>query len=469
VWFCAHTMIILLLLIPVINSTELTTIDDLQCKPNSASTMQLVIRIINHNTTTDPIVINHVLLAENNEAVEFVMIGQVFDERLNDVQSSWPVALRWQPKAFNRFVHRAALEATALKLFDYLDVSVTVHDKFVVPLRDYGSVRSLSAEHTTISRARFCLSFLSAPVLNERKSQQYRLAVCSVVRNEGVYLQEWIEWHRLMGVEHFFLYDDSSDDAESSRLMTHYEKEGVVTRVPWVVENYWRQMTALNACLQRFAQMTKWMTAIDVDEFLFVNTVDATNVGTLLDNQFALYGVIRIAWHMFSDRGDAVERKVTRRYEWRAADALLGDVSVLPLDQLTPDEKPVMVVAGKSIFKPNVRDCRHYECRQHKYRLSMVWRLVTLQDCASAKLKRMRLHQPLSLDTTSRVLSTVSQWAMCIARTHSSSSSSHSRPLTGTNRWSDTQDWKLRHIDALRATYSKVHDTNARAMSSRLS
>ena len=33
------------------------------------------------------------------------------------------------------------------------------------------------------------------------------LSICAVYRDEGPYLREWIEFHRLVGVERFYLYD----------------------------------------------------------------------------------------------------------------------------------------------------------------------------------------------------------------------------------------------------------------------
>jgi len=36
------------------------------------------------------------------------------------------------------------------------------------------------------------------------------LAACTRMRNEGAYLREWIEFHRLVGVDVFYLFDDAS-------------------------------------------------------------------------------------------------------------------------------------------------------------------------------------------------------------------------------------------------------------------
>ena len=39
------------------------------------------------------------------------------------------------------------------------------------------------------------------------------LSIWALYQDEAPYMREWIEFHRLMGVEHFFLYDHDSADA----------------------------------------------------------------------------------------------------------------------------------------------------------------------------------------------------------------------------------------------------------------
>ena len=42
--------------------------------------------------------------------------------------------------------------------------------------------------------------------------EQPYLAACTIYRDAASYLAEWIEFHRLLGVERFFLYDNGSTD-----------------------------------------------------------------------------------------------------------------------------------------------------------------------------------------------------------------------------------------------------------------
>ena len=40
----------------------------------------------------------------------------------------------------------------------------------------------------------------------------YKLSVVAIMKNEGPYLREWIEYHKLVGVEKFYLYNNGSTD-----------------------------------------------------------------------------------------------------------------------------------------------------------------------------------------------------------------------------------------------------------------
>jgi Glycosyltransferase family 92 len=84
-------------------------------------------------------------------------------------------------------------------------------------------------------------------------------------RDEAPYLREWIEFHRLVGVERFFLYDTGSTD-EHEEVLAPYVDSGIVTVEEWHGEG--RQDEAIDHCLAAHADV-RWIVFIDADEFLF--------------------------------------------------------------------------------------------------------------------------------------------------------------------------------------------------------
>lgn len=95
------------------------------------------------------------------------------------------------------------------------------------------------------------------------------LAVCAIFRDEARYLAEWVAFHRIQGVERFYLYDNLSSDDWRSELAPEIAA-GIVEVTHWPPEP--GQMSAYDDCLRRHRGDTRWIAMIDVDEFLFSPT-----------------------------------------------------------------------------------------------------------------------------------------------------------------------------------------------------
>ena len=53
------------------------------------------------------------------------------------------------------------------------------------------------------------------------------LSIAAIYRNEAPYLREWIEFHKLVGVERFFLYNNESTD-DHRAVLAPYVEAGIV-------------------------------------------------------------------------------------------------------------------------------------------------------------------------------------------------------------------------------------------------
>src|SRR5262245_4909673 len=60
----------------------------------------------------------------------------------------------------------------------------------------------------------------------------YYLAIVAVVKNEAPYLEEWLDFHCLVGCSHFYIYDNGSTDG-TVEILGNYERKGIVTPLPW--------------------------------------------------------------------------------------------------------------------------------------------------------------------------------------------------------------------------------------------
>jgi Glycosyltransferase family 92 len=95
------------------------------------------------------------------------------------------------------------------------------------------------------------------------------LSVFAIYHNEARYLREWIEFHKLVGFERFFLYNNFSTD-HHREVLAPYVADGTVVHHEWPVEP--AQMAGYRDVLQRHGSDTRWLGFFDIDEFLFSPT-----------------------------------------------------------------------------------------------------------------------------------------------------------------------------------------------------
>jgi hypothetical protein len=116
-----------------------------------------------------------------------------------------------------------------------------------------------NAACTEIER-RYCL------LLNRKKKFRYELALATMFKNEGQYLDEWIAFHHAVGIDHFYLYNNNSTD-NFREVLAPWIQKGTVTLFDW--PSVGGQISAFNHCIKRFRGKARWIAFLDMDEFLF--------------------------------------------------------------------------------------------------------------------------------------------------------------------------------------------------------
>lgn len=93
---------------------------------------------------------------------------------------------------------------------------------------------------------------------------KYYLSLCMIVKNER-YLEEFIAYYKIMGVEHFYIYDNGSTFPVRNRLEDPFYSD-YITFVDFCGE--YQQLNAYNHCLEWFRDETEWLIVVDGDEFI---------------------------------------------------------------------------------------------------------------------------------------------------------------------------------------------------------
>lgn len=155
---------------------------------------------------------------------------------------------------------------------------------------------------------------------NERSVEEVPVvAACVRIRNEARYLREWLEFHLLVGVTFFYVFDDDSSD-ETREVLAPYVASGVAfvwpmhkTKCPAVrgrdevcadrshdAEHGERGFR--DECLRTNPASAEWILMTDVDEFLFPSAGGsvAEHLAANCDRRLA-YVLVR--WHVFGASG----------------------------------------------------------------------------------------------------------------------------------------------------------------------
>ena len=134
---------------------------------------------------------------------------------------------------------------------------------------------------------------------------QYDLGVALIFQNEAPYLKEWIEYYKILGVQHFYFYNNCSIDNYLEVLKPYYET-GIIELLDWPPhfgEPYdcWPkiQNSAYADALKRARKdRVKWLAIIDSDEFLVPRKVD-TLTEFLVSYENNDISIVRVRWVMF--------------------------------------------------------------------------------------------------------------------------------------------------------------------------
>jgi len=128
------------------------------------------------------------------------------------------------------------------------------------------------------------------------QKQTYELSIGTIIQNEADYLKEWIEYHKLLGVQHFWIYNHLSTDHYLD-VLEPYIRAGEVELIEWTVKKYPAcQMTAFEDCIKLAASRSQWLALIDVDEFLVPHQHDSM---LAFLKEFSDYSQVLINWQIF--------------------------------------------------------------------------------------------------------------------------------------------------------------------------
>lgn len=155
------------------------------------------------------------------------------------------------------------------------------------------------------------LALLLCTSLGLSAEYKYNLSICAIFQDEAPYLKEWLEYHRLLGVEHFYLTNHASSD-NFREVLQPYIQEGFVELKEELAKGddfesfHAIQCNNYSDCLKNARGESKWVAFIDTDEFI-VPIQEQSLVDFLVP--YERYGALGVNWLMF---GTSYEKEIPK-------------------------------------------------------------------------------------------------------------------------------------------------------------
>jgi hypothetical protein len=123
--------------------------------------------------------------------------------------------------------------------------------------------------------------------------------VCvAVIKDEGPYLKDWLEWHWRLGISHFYLYDACTDPKTFEVLMPWAWRD-IVTLIPAIGRPI--QWESYTNAFSRLQTKCDWTLVIDADEYLVLKKHN--NVQEFLSQYLNPIGSVSVGWSCFGSSG----------------------------------------------------------------------------------------------------------------------------------------------------------------------
>lgn len=147
-----------------------------------------------------------------------------------------------------------------------------------------------------------------------------KLGLCTIQRNRGPWIKEWIAFHALVGFEKFYFFTHRCDD-NTNQILLELSAQYDIAAFNLSDDVATPQLAAYQYAYDRFNHEVDWMGFIDGDEFLF--SPKHPDIRDALEPfSYARLSALGVYWACFGSSGHQTEPQglITDNYRHRAPD-----------------------------------------------------------------------------------------------------------------------------------------------------
>ena len=133
----------------------------------------------------------------------------------------------------------------------------------------------------------------------QKKAKELKVALCTMGKQENLYVKEYVNYYINLGVDHIFIYDDNDINTEkiSDVIGPSYNK--YVTIYENIKDRIKKQKHAFTDCYHNNKDKYDWFIMFDMDEYLYI--VNNTLKNYLSSSILNECDYIRIHWKLATD------------------------------------------------------------------------------------------------------------------------------------------------------------------------
>lgn len=145
-------------------------------------------------------------------------------------------------------------------------MAIVFRDSLVIKLHGkVGNDRVRTLIHVLLFPFAVVQYFLRTLMTIIRKNKEKKdFAMVVIAKNEGNYIREFIQYHHLVGIDDFIIFDNESVDNTAEVIKSIDYCNIIYLRI----SGRKRQLDAYNTALNKFSNTYKYMIFLDVDEFI---------------------------------------------------------------------------------------------------------------------------------------------------------------------------------------------------------
>jgi len=159
-------------------------------------------------------------------------------------------------------------------------------------------------------------------LVNNKKIKEIKVCLCSIGKNENLYVKEFINHYKELGYNHIFIYDNNDINGERfSDALIPEIKSGFVSVINYIGfrgKYNSSQIEAYYDCYKRNNRNYNWLSFYDFDEYLELNLKNLTIQEFLSNKRYKKCVNVKINWVFYYNDSDILyyeDKPVQERFK----------------------------------------------------------------------------------------------------------------------------------------------------------